>query len=89
MQRVRMAMSIGREYRVRDIRLRQWQRQAGELRLDPASLIARIDDLGRRMVEQIPVIGAQVKREGIGHQIIDNLGALLTTRIGECRQSLR
>jgi serine/threonine-protein kinase HipA len=89
MRRVRMAMRIGREYRLQKIGLRQWQRQAQELRLDAATLISRINEMGSSLSEHAPLIAQQVKGEGIRHPVIDQLSRAIVTRIAQCRGALR
>lgn len=89
MHRVRMAMRIGREYRLRNIGLRQWQRQAQELHLDPAALVSRVDELGRTLIDRLPAIAQQIKDEGIRHPIVDELSRRLAARIAQCRRILR
>ncbi len=48
--KVKLAMKIGGEYRLRNIGLRHWQKLATALRLDDAELIDRI----RAMVQALP-----------------------------------
>jgi serine/threonine-protein kinase HipA len=45
-QRVKLSMKLGGEYRFRNIQLRHWRRQAEELGVEVASIVSHIDDLG-------------------------------------------
>lgn len=89
LQRVRMAMRIGGEYKLRNIRLYQWRRQAQALRIDPTKMIARIDELARQISEHVPEVRRRMKIEGIRHPIVGTLAEALTARMKEGRSLMR
>ena len=80
-----MAMRIGGEYKLRNIRLYQWRRQAQALRIDPTKMIARIDELARQISEHVPEVRRRMKIEGIRHPIVGTLAEALTARMKEGR----
>lgn len=79
-ERLKLAMKIGRKYRVRDIGPHQWQKLAEGLRLDPDETVRRISDLARRMIDSLDTVRAEAARGGMTHSIIDRLVELLQRR---------
>jgi serine/threonine-protein kinase HipA len=71
--RVKLAMRIGGEYRLRAIDRRSWERLATEIGAEPEAAVAVVRDV----VEQVPDALAGVRREaegeGIRHPILDRL----------------
>jgi serine/threonine-protein kinase HipA len=87
-RRIKLAMKIGGEYRVRDIGARQWRRLASDVRLDPDETIARVRRLASLIPERASAIKDRVKEEGLRHPIVDRLGDALAARAQECRRTL-
>jgi len=88
-QRVKLSMKLGGEYRLRNITRRNWHKLGEELRLDPDAMIERIDDFATQLAQHIPEIKARTAVEGLVHPIIPRLVDALAARVGECRQILR
>ncbi len=84
-ERVTLSMKLGGEYRLRNIRLRNWHKLAEELRLDPDRLIQRASDFARQLVDHVPEISNRMVGEGITHPIIARLSDQLTARAATCR----
>jgi serine/threonine-protein kinase HipA len=87
-QRIKLAMKIGGEYRLRDIGLRQWQKFAKELNLSPAEIIDRAANFASQVPRHIEVVRETVKAEGLDHPVVDRLMAGLIDRSERCRRSL-
>jgi serine/threonine-protein kinase HipA len=87
-KKLKLAMTIGGEYRLRQIGLRQWQKLARDTRLDADELIARL----RSMAQQLPDAANDARRraraEGLDKAIIDRLTVRLIERAGECEKAL-
>jgi serine/threonine-protein kinase HipA len=83
-ERVKLSMKIGGEYRLRDIRLNNWSKLAEELRLDPDRIIQRAIDFARQLVDHVPDVGRRMVGEGITHPIIARLVEQLTARATKC-----
>lgn len=83
-RRVRLAMKIGGEYRLRDTGPRQWQKLARDLRLDAEVLFARIRDLSRALPDSVADIRRKTEREGLDHPLIARLCDALIDRAGRC-----
>jgi serine/threonine-protein kinase HipA len=88
-QRVKLSMKLGGEYRLRNIARRNWHKLGEELRLDPDAMIERIDDFAAQLAQHIPDIKARMAAEGLAHPIIPRLVDALAARVAECRQTLR
>jgi serine/threonine-protein kinase HipA len=88
-ERAKLAMKIGNEYKLRNIGLYNWRKLANELRIEPEAMISRIDGIAQQLLDQIPEVGARMRKEGLKHAIIDRLSKDLAKRIGVCRKRLR
>jgi serine/threonine-protein kinase HipA len=89
MSKVKLAMKIGGEYRLRNIGLRHWQKLAAELRLDGTKLIDRIRTMAEALPDRATAIQKQIKGEGLSHVTVARLGTRLRTRAVACQSLLR
>jgi serine/threonine-protein kinase HipA len=87
--RVKLSMKLGGEYRLRNIRLYHWRRLAQELHVDPDATVQRVDDFARQLADHVPDIRRRMIEEGLTHSIIARLADTLTTRAAACRAILR
>jgi len=87
-QRVKLSMKLGGEYRSRNIQLRHWRGQAEELGINPAELVQRVDDLANQVADYVPYIERSMTEEGLAHPLIHRLAARLTARAKACRKIL-
>lgn len=69
-QKLKLAMKIGGEYRVRDIGKRQWAKFAGELKMDAEALLSIVFALVAGALSAIDEIAAQVAGEGLDHPVL-------------------
>jgi len=88
LQRVRFAMKIGGEYRLRDIGPRQWQRLAADLRLDSGALLQHIRDMARALPDNVSDIRRAAEREGLDHPLIARLSDALVARTRRCLEAI-
>ena len=88
MQKIKLAMKVGGEYRLSQIGLRQWQKFARETRVDTDEMVEGLIF----MTEQLPDIVAdaqtQAKNEGLDNAIIERLGPQLIARAKDCERLL-
>ena len=89
LSKVKLAMKVGGEYRLRNIGLRHWQRLATELRLDDAKLIDRIRAMAQAMPDQATAIQRQIAGEGLSHMTITRLCKRLEIRAVACHKLLQ
>jgi serine/threonine-protein kinase HipA len=87
LNKVKLAMKIGGEYRLRNIGLRHWQRLAADLHLDEAKLIDRIREMAKAMPDHASSTQKQVEAEGLSHVTIPRLSARLKARAVSSRGS--
>ena len=81
-------MKIGGEYRMRDIRPRQWRKLAKNLCLDSDNLLVRIRDFARRTPDVIADLGGAVERDGLHHALIERLVSRITERARRCEKMI-
>jgi serine/threonine-protein kinase HipA len=86
--RVKLSMKLGGEYRLRNVRLYHWRKLAEELRVDPDAMIQRVDDFARQLADYVPDIRCRMTEEGLAHPIIAGLAEALTERAAACREIL-
>lgn len=89
LNKVKLAMKIGGEYRLRNIGLRHWQRLATELHLDDARLIDGLRAMAQAIPDQAADVLKQVEEEGLSHVTITRLSDRLKTRAESCEKLLR
>lgn len=88
LQKVKLAMKVGGEYRLRDIRLRQWVKLAADLHVDEAKLIDRIREMAVAMPDQATSTLKQVEAKGLSHPIMTRLSTRLKARAISCQKLL-
>jgi len=87
--KVKLAMKIGGEYRLRDIGVRQWRKLARDIRVHEDRLIGRLADLAARLPDLITDICADAQREGLDPSMIEQLRTQLITRARTCLDAMR
>ena len=87
--KVKLAMKIGGEYRLRNIGLRHWQKLAAELRLDDVKLVDRFREMAHALPDQVTTIQRQVEGQGLSHVTIRRLCTGLKTRAAACQRILK
>ncbi|MGH7152313.1 MAG: hypothetical protein ACREF3_00170 [Acetobacteraceae bacterium] len=87
-QKVRSAMKIGGEYRMRDIGPRQWRKLAKDLHLDAEVLMQRIRDFAREIPDALADIRRAAETDGLDHPLIERLLRMVTERAQRCAQSI-
>ncbi len=89
MSKVKLAMKVGGEYRLRNIGLRHWQKLAAASRLDDARLIDRIRAMAEAMPDQAAAIQKQIEGEELSHVTITRVCKRLATRAVACQKILQ
>ncbi len=88
-QKIRLAMKLGRTYRVRDIGIHQWRNLAAEIRVNEKRLISRVQELAAAMPAQISLVEQQTRTEGLLHPLIARLSEKLQERATQCERLLQ
>jgi serine/threonine-protein kinase HipA len=87
-EKAKLSMKLGGEYRLRNINLHHWRKLVKELRLDSDAVIHRADDLARRLRDHVSEIQQRMVAEGVAHPIISRLADALRLRSRTCRKVL-
>jgi len=87
-QKLKLAMKIGPDYRLRDIGQREWRRLAETVRVDPDPLIQRIGGLAGQLPDEAASLRDRFRAEGLEHDVIDHLTGRLSARADDCRKML-
>ena len=88
-QKLRLAMRIGRSYRLRDVGGREWRRFAGDVRLDPDAVLHRIECLTEQMPDHAAAVCGETASQGLQHPVIERLRDRVTERAAACRSTAR
>jgi serine/threonine-protein kinase HipA len=88
LQKVKLAMKIGGEYRLSHIGLRQWQKFAREMRMEAHELIASLLSMAKQIPDEVNAARARVREEGLNEAVVERLATQLTKRAFECRRML-
>lgn len=87
-QKLKLAMKIGPDYRLRDIGPREWRKLADTVRVDADGLLGRIQDLAVRVPDEAAGLRDRLHGEGLDHEVIDRLADRLAARADSCRRAL-
>lgn len=88
-EKVKLSMKLGGEYRLRNIGLHQWRKLAGELHIDPEEMIARGDSIAVQLADNISDIKSRMSDEGVVPPIVARLADALIARAAACRKILK
>ena len=87
-QKAKVSMKIGGEYRLRNIRRYQWRKLAVEVKLDPGKTLRGVSDLAGQLADHVSAVKEQMMSEGLKHPIIPRLADALTKRADACLRIL-
>lgn len=79
-QRMKLAMKIGRHYRLNNIVLRHWIEWGRETKIDATALLERITRLAERLPDAVLTVAREMNEQGLDHPIIARLVDGLTKR---------
>jgi len=87
-RKAKLAMKIGRHYRIREVSRRDWDRCARELRLRPNDLHERIDSMIERLPEFARAIADDMGRRKLVHRTVTSLVDSLPAWISKQKEQL-
>jgi serine/threonine-protein kinase HipA len=87
-QKAKLAMKIGGEYRLRNIGLRNWKKVAVDLRLQEDWLIERIRAMAASLPDYAATIQNELETAGLLHGTITRLARRLKARASSCQKLL-
>lgn len=79
-EKAKVSMKIGGEYRLRNIQPRHWRKLAAELKLDPDKILRRVSELAGQLADHVSTVKQQMVSEGLKHPIILRLAEVVTKR---------
>jgi len=88
LQKVKLAMKIGGEYKLNHIGLRQWQKFAREIRIEADELIELLVSMAKQIPDEVHTARARAREEGLKEATIERLATQLVERAGECQRML-
>ncbi|MBW5440731.1 type II toxin-antitoxin system HipA family toxin [Bradyrhizobium canariense] len=88
LQKIKLAMKIGGDYKLSQISLRDWQKFARETRLDPDKVIAELICMAEQLPDIVAAVRKQAQKDGLDNAIIGRLADHLIARAKQCRRLL-
>ena len=88
-QKLKLAMRIGKDYKLRQIGARQWLQLASRVRFDPTKFLQRIPRFAETTPQEAFVVRDQMKENGLSHDAIDRLYDRLQRRCASCFDSVQ
>ncbi|MCW2940352.1 MAG: type toxin-antitoxin system HipA family toxin [Actinomycetia bacterium] len=79
--KMKLAMKIGREYRLKYISRREWVRLAGDLGLEPDRVLSRVRELGVALPEAMAEVAADPAVRALGSELPGLLVAAVAERV--------
>jgi serine/threonine-protein kinase HipA len=87
-EKAKVSMKIGGEYRLRNIQARHWRKLAVEAKLDPDKTIRRVSDLAGQLADLASAVKQQMVSEGLKHPIIPRLAEAVAKRAAAIRKMI-
>jgi len=88
-EKAKVSMKIGGEYRLRNIQPRHWRKLAGEQKLDPDKTLRRVSELAGQLADHVSTVKQQMVSEGLKHPIIPRLAEVVTKRAAAIRKMIQ
>jgi serine/threonine-protein kinase HipA len=88
-EKAKVSMKIGGEYRLRNIQGRHWRKLAAELKLDPDKTLRRVSELAGQLADHVSTVKQQMVSEGLKHPIIPRLAEAVTKRAAAIRKMIQ
>ena len=89
LQKMKLAMKIGGEYKVSQIGLREWQKFARETRFGADKVIVGMNSLAEQLPDNVTAVCATAQTEGLDNAIIKRMAAQLIARAKDCQRILK
>lgn len=85
---LRLAMEIGRHYRMHDVSGRQWEKLAEDIHVEPEALLQRVAEMAAQVPDEAESTRRRLTEEGLRHPIIDKLHDRIVARAATCARSM-
>lgn len=82
--KLKLAMRIGRKYRLREISGVDWQRLAKSTGQDTEEILTRIANLARQIPDEAAQVRNEMRQQGIKHKIVDRLSDKVSSHAEDC-----
>ena len=88
-QKLKLAMRIGKDYKLRDIGARQWLQLASRVCFDPKKFLQIMSRFAVTTPQEVFIVRDQMKENGLSHDAIDRLYDRLQRRCVSCFESIQ
>jgi len=88
-EKAKVSMKIGGEYRLRNIRAYHWRKLAVEMKLDPDETLDRVSDFARRLADYASTVKKQMMSEGLNHPVIPRLADAVAKSAATSRKMMQ
>jgi serine/threonine-protein kinase HipA len=88
-RKVKLAMKIGGEYRLKQIGLRHWEKFARKAQINADALTARLVSMAKQLPDEVNAARKRAQEDGLKEvMVIERLAAQLIDRAAECQRLL-
>jgi serine/threonine-protein kinase HipA len=88
MQKIKLSIRVGGEYRVRDVGLAQWRKLAQQVRFDEGRLIDRLVEMAEQLPDAVSAVRKSARHDGLSQPVVERLEQRIIERAAECRKTL-
>lgn len=88
-QKLKLAMKIGRSYCLRDIGPNDWRRFAADNRLDPEAIVERLTNLAEQLPDQALSVRDEMTSQKLSHSLVGRLADRMQSRATGCLRAFR
>lgn len=81
--KLKLAMKLGGEYRLRNITARKWEKLAEEVRLDADALMSRVVEITKALPDAVTVISKELTACGLDHSILKKMKEKIISRAND------
>jgi serine/threonine-protein kinase HipA len=87
LQKLKLAMSIGGRYRLREVGAYRWEKLASELKLSQDEVRARVQHMAAALPDLAVALLRRTRKEGLSHPVLASLVDALARRSAQCSES--
>jgi serine/threonine-protein kinase HipA len=87
-RKIKLAMKIGGEYKLKQIGFRHWQKFARETRVDADAVLSQLTAMAKQLPDEVNAARKRSREAGLKEGIIERLATQLIERAAECQRIL-
>jgi len=82
-QKLKLAMKIGGKYRLRDIRMRQWEKLSADVKIDPEVIVEIVRNVLKKVEDSAGLVRSEIQKQGLDHPIVNRIDEMISNRASQ------